>query len=78
KKATTMVIAVRTEYEAKLIQDQGVQVDGNTCKAEQYVASRPTDQCTNCQQFGHSYLRCKQPAICNIYAEPHTTTSHSC
>jgi hypothetical protein len=78
KKATTMVIAVRTEHEAKLIQDHGVQVDGKTRKADRYVASRPTDQCTNCQQFGHSYLRCKQSPFCNICAEPHSTTSHSC
>src|SRR5580765_133221 len=35
KKATTMVIAVSTEHEAKLIQDHEVQVDGKTRKAEQ-------------------------------------------
>jgi hypothetical protein len=39
KKATTMVIAVRTEHEAKFIQDHGVQVDSKTCKADRYVAS---------------------------------------
>ena len=33
-KATTMVIAVHTEHEAKLIQDHGVQVDGKICKAD--------------------------------------------
>jgi hypothetical protein len=39
KNATTIVITVRTEHEAKLIQDHGVQVDGRTCKADQYVTS---------------------------------------
>jgi hypothetical protein len=39
KKATTMVIAVRTENGAKLIQDHGVEVDGKTHNADQYVAS---------------------------------------
>ena len=56
KKPTTMLIAVHTEYEAILIQDHGVQVDGKTREADRYVASWPTDQCTNCQQFGHPYL----------------------
>jgi hypothetical protein len=78
KKATTMVIAVCTEHEAKLIQDHGVQVDGKIGNADRYVDSGPTDQYTNCQQFGHSYIRCKQSAICNICSDHHTTTSRSC
>jgi hypothetical protein len=78
KKTTTMVFAVYTEHEDKLIQDHGIQVDSKTRKADRYVASQPTNQCTNCQQFGQSYLLCKQSAICNIRADHHTTTSHSC
>jgi ribosomal protein S4E len=33
-----MIVAVHTKHEAKLIQDHGVQVDGKTRKAAQYMA----------------------------------------
>jgi hypothetical protein len=78
KQYTTMVVAVRTEHEAQLMKDHGVQVNGRIRRADRYITARPTDQCTGCQQFGHSYLRCKNDAKCNICAGDHTTTSHTC
>lgn len=78
KLATSAVIAVRTEAEAKGILLGGLMIGGKRCKTEKYYAARPTDQCSTCQGFGHHWQKCRKEARCRICSEQHRTTEHEC
>lgn len=78
KLATSAVVAVRTETEAKGILLGGLMIGGKRCKTEKYYAARPTDQCSTCQGFGHHWQKCRKEARCRICSEQHRTTEHEC
>ena len=78
KLATSAVVAVRTEVEAKKMLLGGLMIGGKRCKTEKYFAARPTDQCSTCQGFGHHWQKCRKQASCRICSEHHKTTEHEC
>ena len=78
KLATSAVVAVRTEAEANKMLLGGLMIGGKRCKTEKYFASRPTDQCSTCQGFGHHWQKCRKEARCRICSEQHKTTEHEC
>ena len=78
KMATSAVVAVRTEDEAKGILRQGLMIGGRVCKTERFFGARPTDQCNNYQGFGHHWQKCKAEPRCRICSGKHKTTEHTC
>ena len=78
KTSSTVILAVRSEADAKTIIDKGILIDGQRKRSERYWAARPTDQCNICQGFGHHWRRCKATPICGFCAESHKTREHEC
>lgn len=78
KASSTVILAVRSETDAKTIIDKGLLIDGQRKRAERYWAARPTDQCNICQGFGHHWRRCKADPTCGFCAGPHKTREHEC
>jgi hypothetical protein len=78
KTTSTVVLAFRSEAEAKMFTTKGVWIDGRHKKTDRFYQCRPTDQCSQCQGFGHHWKRCKADPKCRICAEAHPTTSHTC
>src|SRR5207247_2026500 len=78
KAYTSVVLATQSLAEAENIVKKGALVFGRRLKAERYIISKPADQCSNCQQFGHHHLRCSQDAKCQICAGNYNTHLHRC
>jgi hypothetical protein len=78
KSASTIVLAFHTEAEAKAHCSRGIIIDGQKKKTDRFWQARATDQCTQCQGFGHHWKRCKSIPRCRICAENHTTDNHTC
>lgn len=58
---------------------KGMKIFGAIHKAAQYLTTRPTDQCTKCQGFGHKWAECKATTdSCVICAQGHSTHKHFC
>jgi hypothetical protein len=77
KKASTVVIALPSEAASKPLL-KGIDIHGKRHTTERFYTARPWDQCSNCQQYGHHHMRCKNDARCRFCAEPHKTTEHQC
>ena len=53
KTYSSIVISVATREEASTLMKKGITIDGRKTKTELYIATRLTDQCSNCQGFSH-------------------------
>jgi len=78
KAYSSVVISVATREEASTLMKKGITVDGRKTKTEPYIATRPTDQCSNCQGFSHHTTRCSQSPKCCFCAGSHQTRIHAC
>src|SRR5690606_27714440 len=77
KKFSSVVVAVHTTEEAKALK-KGLWVSNKICKADEFVASRPTDQCGQCLNMGHHWKQCTTKPRCKICAGGHLSKDHYC
>ena len=78
KSASSVVIAVRSASEANNILKNHLLIHNYQRRTERYYQAKPTDQCTNCQGFGHAWQRCMQSPNCRHCGFGHKSTEHSC
>ena len=78
KTYSSIVISVATREEASTLMKKGITIDDRKTKTEPYIATRPTDQCSNCQGFSHHTTRCSQSPKCCFCAGSHQTRIHAC
>jgi hypothetical protein len=78
KTASSVVLAFRSDIDARHAVAHGLSIDGKKSRVERFWTARPTDQCSNCQRFGHPHQRCKFEARCRICGGAHPTTQHKC
>src|SRR6185295_2886089 len=78
KTNSSIVIAVKTQEQAKKLVNRGVWVDSEKKTATHFVKSRPYDRCARCQGFGHSATRCTAKLACRICAEEHDIKGYFC
>ena len=75
---SSIVIAIDTFENANKFLQRGLWIDGKKLKCEKFLQSKPTDQCSNCQNFGHHNLKCVNETKCGICAGNHLTKNHFC
>ena len=78
KSASSVVIAVRSISEANKILKNHLLIHNHQRRTERYYQAKPTDQCTNCQGFGHVWQRCMQSPNCRHCGLGHKSSEHSC
>lgn len=78
KRDSSVCVCVNSETLARQMTKQGVLILCQRRKTERYWTARPSDQCTNCQGFGHHWRRCRLAARCRLCAQQHKTTEHTC
>jgi hypothetical protein len=78
KSRSSVVIAIQCKESAETAEQRGILVHGTKRKTAKFIATRPFDQCTRCQHFGHSWQRCKGEERCRLCAGAHATNQHEC
>jgi hypothetical protein len=78
KLAGSLVVAFRTEEEAKRAIRQGLTIGGSQVRCEKHHPTAQSTQCSKCQGFGHLDIHCRFGYKCRLCAEPHSTTQHVC
>jgi hypothetical protein len=78
KLASSVVVAFAAEEAAKQSIRSGIVADGRRHRTEAFYPAKPTDQCNNCYNFGHSRMRCRGEATCAICSKNHSTREHNC
>jgi hypothetical protein len=78
KKHSSCVIAIKTSVEAQTAITHGVEILGRTHRVTKFIANRPSDQCSACQTYGHTFQRCKNDPKCRLCAGKHLTAEHTC
>src|SRR5215213_395178 len=74
----SIVIAIDDHKRAEQVINAGLWIDGYRVKTEKFLTVRKTDQCGNCQEFGHHVTRCNKETKCGICAAAHNTSRHFC
>jgi DNA replication initiation complex subunit (GINS family) len=77
KKFSSVVLAVQNKEEAKAVK-KGVWISNKLCRSQEFVASRPTDQCGQCLKMGHHWKQCTTKPRCKICAGGHLSKDHYC
>jgi hypothetical protein len=74
------MITLRSTTEYNALKKRKIIVLFEHKKVTEYFMARSTDQCRQCQTFGHHHMACTNPAapICTLCAGGHTTDHHSC
>ena len=78
KMHSSVVLAFKTEEEARKALRHKLIVAGTSVKTMVYQDNKPTDQCKKCQQYGHYPNKCHNQTKCQICAGPHDTRQHKC
>jgi len=74
----SVVFAVPSAMEQKILLRTGLNIAGRTSKVVNYRTFSPTTQCRRCQGFGHDPEMCKRPVTCAVCSKNHHTKAHSC
>lgn len=77
-RAGSIVVAFPTKSQAHKAMSRRLFLFGNSCRTEEMLSTRPSYRCKNCQKHGHSELKCRSDAICEICAKEHPTQEHIC
>lgn len=78
KTESSVCICVNNESTANNITKTGLVILCDRKKTERYWTARPSDQCSNCQGFGHHWRRCNRPPTCRLCSANHKTRDHQC
>lgn len=78
QRAGSVVVAFKTELEAKRAIRHRLYVAGISVRVEKLFSTPKTTQCSNCQSFGHLSSYCKHNVACRLCAENHPTAQHNC
>ena len=74
----SILIAVENAKQAQLAIEKRFCIAGNWLIAEKCKENIAQKQCLNCQKYGHSTRACFGQSICQICAEKHKTSEHTC
>ena len=74
----SILIAVENARQAQLAIEKRLYIAGNWLIAEKCKENIAQKQCLNCQKYGHSTRACFGQLICQICAEKHKTSEHTC
>lgn len=78
KKMSSVVVAVRDEASTVAIAKCGIVIMGIMMKTVVFNSCKPTDQCQNCQRYGHHHTKCAQPTRCRLCSKGYSTNNHKC
>lgn len=78
KSHSSLVLSFKTPQEAKFALRNRLVIAGKPVKTSEFVEIKPSTQCNNCQQFGHTQKICKYTTSCQLCGEQHQTRLHSC
>ena len=79
KVTSTMVIAFAGSITMEDLGNSSLLAINRSCNIEEYYQFSPTQQCHNCQLYGHPEQKCPSPTpTCGVCAEPHSTKAHPC
>jgi hypothetical protein len=73
KMHATAVITFDNEQMARLAMARKIFLAGQQIRTAKYYETKATDQCSNCQKFGHMAKFCKNDTTYQTYAEYHGT-----
>jgi hypothetical protein len=74
----SIVIAFRTEEEARRAIRNRLYIAGASCRAEKLLLTARSTQCRRCQGFGHLARHCKKEEKCVRCGGNHNSRAHQC
>jgi hypothetical protein len=78
KKHGSVVIAVESKELLGQILGQRLKIAGELLRTQKFLEFKSSEQCSNCQGYGHKQYFCKKDAKCRICAKDHATRIHEC
>ena len=77
-RTASVVVAFATQEEAQRAIRERLYIVGISARAEKYLDTPPSSQCTKCQGFGHPETHCKRDYKCGLCGDAHLTKLHKC
>lgn len=74
----SVILSFATEEEGRIALKGRLYIAGISVRTEKLVETSPSYQCRNCQQFGHTPIRCRNTPKCEFCAEDHPSNQHKC
>ncbi|KAI5778057.1 hypothetical protein EDC01DRAFT_758423 [Geopyxis carbonaria] len=80
RRASTIVICIKSNEKADELVARGVRLGGSRLRVERYINAGPDTLCELCSRWGHMEYNCMPgtQAKCSICAGPHRSQKHKC
>ncbi|CUS06617.1 unnamed protein product, partial [Tuber aestivum] len=75
---SSLVLSFKSQKELKHALRNRLIIAGTPVRTSEFVDTRPSTQCRNCQKFGHHQKVCRHDTRCQLCAGEHSTRLHKC